>query len=222
MEVYGLTDNNNSLEEKEVRNCEKVEKGRLKKILGILNNVLVATLAIIIIFLVYFMFQGIRNNEVPTILSHQLYIVRSNSMSPTFETGSLLFVRILEPELIEEGDIITYKRTQEAVPTTHRVVEILNEQGELQFITRGDANNVNDPNPLDANDMIGRVSWYVPYLGFALGFASTRQGMFVLMVVPASIIIIGQVWGLIKTAKEEKKKRLNESKENVDALTKGE
>lgn len=220
-----MIDNNDSLEEKEGKNCEKVEKvekGKLKKIMGILNNVLVAILAIIIIFFVYFMFQGIRNNEVPTILSHQLYIVRSNSMSPTFETGSLLFVRILDPELIEEGDIITYKRTQEALPTTHRVVEVLSEQGELQFVTRGDANNVNDPNPLDANDLVGRVSWYVPYLGFALGFASTRQGIFVLMVVPASIIIIGQVWGLIKTAKEEKKKRLSESKGTVDVLTKGE
>lgn len=171
---------------------------------AMISNVLIGVMGVLIVMMLFFLFQSARSGGNPTMFNHQIYIVRSNSMSPAFKTGSLILTKALDPSLIKENDIITYQRGS-AVSVTHRVVEVVHEGG-LQFITRGDANNVNDPMPVLAEDLVGKVTLAIPLVGFALGFARTKLGFVLLLVIPGVLIIVTQAWSLIKQIKAEKKK----------------
>lgn len=192
---------------------KKAKKSFIKIFLDIVSYAILGVLCVFIVYMLVFMFRGMKGNEPPTILNHQIYIVQSNSMSPTFKTGSLLIVNKADKQSIKETDIITYRRSGDSVATTHRVVDILNDDG-LQFVTRGDANNVDDPLPVNAEDVSGVVVTAIPYLGYLIGFIRTKQGLLVCIVIPALIIILAQV---LKLLKDEKKKEHKPTIEELQA-----
>jgi len=71
--------------------------------------------------------------------SESHHVVLSDSMNPTFESGDVILVEDVDPETIEEGNVITYADSS-GERTTHRVVEVVEEDGERYFQTKGDAN----------------------------------------------------------------------------------
>jgi len=181
------------------------KKSIVKVVLDIISGIVLVVLGVFIVYMLVFMFKGMKTNEMPTIFGHQIYIVRSNSMSPTFETGSLLLVKHVDTSSIQVNDIITFKEKNDSVATTHRVVKILNDNG-LQFVTRGDANNVDDPMPVSADEVVGRVVFWIPYIGYLLGFIRTKEGLLVFIIVPALIIIITQIISFIREVKKKEDK----------------
>ena len=82
----------------------------------------------------------------PSILGHRLYIVESGSMEPAIKMGSMIGVKEIEASEIEVGYIASFYTKNKESKVTHRVVDI-KASGE-EIITRGDANNIDDPNPL--------------------------------------------------------------------------
>ena len=138
-----------------------------------------------------------------------MYVVLSGSMEPALYTGSLAFVRQIEPADVAGGDIITFSSPNDPDRlTTHRVVGI-NEDNGLSFITRGDANEVNDPNPVAEEQLVGRVSGSIPYLGYVFGFAQTREGLFLLIFVPGLLILLFELRKLVLYMVETKKEKFN-------------
>lgn len=146
----------------------------------------------------FFLIQVRITGGPPQIAGYQMYIVLSSSMNPEFDTGSLAFVREIPPEQVVVGDVITFRRSADTdTLITHRVVEISREDG-LRFITRGDANDINDPNPVLADNVIGRVTGSLPYLGYLLNYVQTRQGLIMLIFIPGIIIILFEIRKIIK------------------------
>ncbi|MGD8554106.1 MAG: signal peptidase I [Anaerolineales bacterium] len=90
-------------------------------------------------------------------------LVSGMSMAPALEAGDVAFVRQVPPQSVEVGDIIRFRVN--GVYVLHRVVSIEGGGSGLWFITRGDANNVNDP-PVPASEMQGRVVLVVPKIGW--------------------------------------------------------
>ena len=194
------------------------KKSIVKVVLDIISGIVLVVLGVFIVYMLVFMFKGMKTNETPTIFGHQIYIVRSNSMSPTFETGSLLLVKHVDTSSIQVNDIITYKGQNDTVATTHRVVNILNEDG-LKFVTRGDANNVDDPIPVSADEVVGKVVYFIPYIGYLLGFIRTKQGLLIFIIIPVLIIIITQLLSLIKELnKKEDKPTTEELQAKIEGL----
>ena len=89
-------------------------------------------------------------------------IVSGVSMNPILQAGDLVLTVDVAPEEIAVGDIIRFRSGE--VDILHRVVDI-RDAGGLEFITRGDANNVSDP-PLPASAVEGRVVRILPGLGW--------------------------------------------------------
>lgn len=104
----------------------------------------------------------------PQQTGYRLLAVESGSMTPAIPVGAVIFIRLAEQ--YREGDIITYQRPGEKLPTTHRIVALRAEEGVLVYDVRGDANNANDPRPVAASDVLGKVVLSVPYLGYAFVF----------------------------------------------------
>lgn len=132
----------------------------------------------------------------------QVKIVSSGSMEPAIHTGSLAI--ILPQDTYEMGDIITFgEDTREQIPTTHRIIDSRVESGSLIFKTQGDANEDPDAQEVHENEVIGTVIFSIPYLGYIIDFAKKPLGFFLLIIIPASAIILDEI---IKIVKELKKK----------------
>lgn len=95
-------------------------------------------------------------------------IVMSGSMEPAIQTGALVFTNThaKEPKI---GDIITFQLMDTRV--THRVVRM--EKG--KFVTKGDANELEDGTGVARSQLIGTVIFSLPYLGYAAAFLKTKD-----------------------------------------------
>ena len=100
----------------------------------------------------------------PRLFGYEIYNVVSGSMEPALPTGSAVFVQYEEPTKIEIGDIVAYMDGGE--PVTHRVIE--NHMVEHELVTKGDANEVADFDPVPYRSLIGIVRYSFPVLGYYL------------------------------------------------------
>ena len=118
----------------------------------------------------------------------RMLVVKSGSMEPTIKTGSLVIDKIESNYKI--GDIVTFKnRDKEMETTTHRIT---NEevQGNIKlFTTKGDANDSLDSAKLLPDQILGKVIFKIPYLGYIVAFSRTWPGVIILIIIPATIII---------------------------------
>lgn len=145
------------------------------KWLKVLSNLLFTIFMIVIIGLIGITAQSRFTGSEPRIFGHRIYIVDSGSMSPTINVDSMIIVKELKPSEVEIKDVITYYGHNDKSRVTHRVMDIEN-NGE-SFITRGDANEVSDPNPLNGDKLIGKVVFKIPVIGKVFRFLNTQLGI---------------------------------------------
>jgi signal peptidase I len=112
------------------------------------------------------------NNTEKSIFGYRFYQVLTPSMEPVFTTGDMIFIKICAPEEVQVGDIITFSPNRNAKAyLTHRAVEVRpGVNGEAPVIvTRGDANNTEDP-PIAGTAVVGKYVFHIPVVGGVLQF----------------------------------------------------
>ena len=127
------------------------------------------------------------------VLSDYSFTVLSGSMEPSIGTGSIVFVSEVSPDSIEEGDVMTYSDDGGNL-ITHRVVEKKEADTSVRFITKGDANENVDPEPVYRGDVVGVVDFSVPYLGYLVQFSNTFAGWVVLVLLPMLVLFMDGMW----------------------------
>ena len=119
------------------------------------------------------------------------YIIYSGSMEPAIKTGSVVFS--VPQKTYLPGDIITYAQNNDKKnPVTHRISFKLypdGVNGQPVYLVSGDANNNFDKPQVTDEQIIGKVVFHLPYLGYAADFAKKPQGFILLVIVPTTIII---------------------------------
>lgn len=70
-------------------------------------------------------------------------VVEGKSMEPLLQTGDLVFVYRADPHTIHEGDVVVYERPGRSF-IIHRVIKVMEEDGKIYFIIKGDNNPVPD------------------------------------------------------------------------------
>jgi len=171
------------------------------KSLKIIYYIVIAFIVLVAILLIFSAF--------PIPGNYKVLVVKSGSMEPSIHTGSIVTVK--PPSTgsgqadYKIGDVITfgpYSKTK--APTTHRIYDMKVVGGEPIYITKGDANNAPDTREIKKEDIVGKVLFSVPYLGYAVDFAKKPIGFALLIIVPAAIIIydeIRKIFGEIKKKK---------------------
>jgi signal peptidase I len=146
---------------------------RLRPAAAIAADVLLAALCLALVVGSVLFFLSHHPNR--SLFGFRVYGVLTASMAPGpdsppggFSAGDLILVRRAAPETITAGDIITFQTGPDSeVFLTHRVMEVKTEldgrQG-LWFVTRGDANNADDP-PVAAELVFGRKVLALPKVG---------------------------------------------------------
>jgi len=124
------------------------------------------------------------------------HVVLSGSMEPAISPGDAVIVNDVKAANIEQGDIITYGTGDSDIPVTHRVVEVLNEEDSLAFMTKGDANEDADATPVPAANVEGKVLLTIPFIGHVIAFAGEPLGALLFMGVPFALLILSEIWKL--------------------------
>ena len=152
---------------------------RLKKILKIISNVLVIFVMVLAILLV-----GVR------IFGLKVFTVLSPSMEPTYKTGSVIYVKSVEPENLKVNDVITFSISK-TTTATHRIVEILPEtKGALYFQTKGDANEVKDASPVHEANIIGIPVFTIPYIGYLANIIQNPRSKYISIAIILILLIV--------------------------------
>lgn len=157
---------------------------------------------------------------------YKIYKVLSDSMKATdFEAGDLIFVKEVDPETLEEGDIISYTsiNTENFGETvTHKIRKIVkDEKGErVGFITYGTSTGEDDAKVVTYPYVIGKYSGRIPKLGYFFEFLKTTPGYIICILVPFMILILSQgvtSVRLFKKYKAEQNAALEQEKAQIVA-----
>ncbi len=112
-------------------------------------------------------------------------------MEPAIDVGSLAVVKPVDPSTIREGDIIAYTPpTDTSIVVTHRVIEVVPGEKSLMFRTKGDANDSPDTYTVPEENVGGKIWTSIPYAGYAMDYMKKPLGFWLLMGIPAVIIIL--------------------------------
>lgn len=142
----------------------------------------------------------------PTIFGHEMYVVLSGSMVPTFQVGSVIFdTPHINPATLKVGEMITFKApyTQNML-ITHRIIQVIHRGNQLLFHTKGDANKVADFFLVPSQNVVAQYdNFTVPYVGYYLEFVKTKLGMALTLIIPGALLIISQMVSLTRSLRKE-------------------
>lgn len=148
--------------------------------------------------------KGIVGNQLPMPFGYGLANVLSGSMEPTFSKGTLLLVK--ETKDIKKGDIVVYQSGKELI--VHRVIA---QKGDT-IITKGDANNVQDP-PFQKDQIKGVVIGWVGILGTIASMLKTPAAI-IIMILAAIFLMEGS----FRRQKDADDQELESIKEEIRRL----
>lgn len=174
-------------------------KNTLKKIWSIVSTALVVLMVLCAVFL-----MGSR------VVGFRCFNIISPSMEPDYCVGDLIYVKEVDPKTIKEGDVITFVLNEDLMVGTHRVVRIDAEK--QHFYTKGDANEIEDQNPVHFNNVIGVPKFSIPLLGYVSDFVQNPPGIYI--TIGAGVILILAVFlpdMIGKKKKEEGEKAQSEA-----------
>ena len=153
----------------------------IKRIWNWVSGVLVGVVVLLAIALV-----GVR------LIGLKPFVVLSGSMRPTYEVGSLIYVKSVDYKELEVGDPITYMISQDTV-VTHRIIEVLVDEEDpetIRYFTKGDANDVPDGSSVHYRNIIGKPVFSIPYLGYLANYIQNPPGMYVAMSAGAILVLL--------------------------------
>ena len=120
------------------------------------------------------------------------FVVLSGSMRPTYEVGSLIYVKSVDYKELKVGDPITYMISQDTV-VTHRIIEVLVDEEDpntIRYFTQGDANEQPDGTSVHYKNIIGKPVFSIPYLGYVSNYIQNPPGKYVAIAGGAILILL--------------------------------
>jgi signal peptidase len=161
-------------------------------------------LVLMFVFTLYSTISSRLNGGKPKIMGKEIMSVLSGSMEPGIKTGSIIAVVPVSPGqqgTFKSGDVITFKSVEDAnMLITHRVVSVKGTGSSLEYITKGDNNDSEDPKPIPAGNVVAQyVNFTIPYLGFFLAWVKTKIGIAVIMIIPGVFLIISSIVSLFRS-----------------------
>lgn len=199
----------------------------MKRSLKIIGNILFYAIAgLLLISIVIELFSPDKTIDV---IGFKSFVVVSRSMEPVINVNDIVIVTKVDDEDLQVGDIISFyaylpttekdhegNTIYQRSVVTHYLGELVPDQEQIIIKTYGTANDPGEfdvwrnqegtPVDLTTEDVLGRVAFHIPWIGFLLlfGIILTENPIFLGLVV----INIAILWILIKVIKKPKDKRI--------------
>ena len=160
-------------------------KHKLGNILGIV--LIVIFLPIVIVNTTLSIKGTLKPEKVATFLGYGPLVVETGSMRPAFKENDLIIVRAGGADALEKDDVIAYY-TASGMVVSHRVIGYdTDDNGARLYITKGDANNTQDREPVPASRVVGLIVRVIPDGGRAMDFAKKPLVMGLVIAVPLAL-----------------------------------
>lgn len=176
----------------------------VKKVVSIAMTAVILLIAVLGIWILIDKF--IIGSPVPRLFGYSALSVGSGSMRDALEVNDLVIIK--KTEDYEVGDIVTYLREDENIPTTHRIVGIAPDG---KFITKGDANNTNDRFPVGEEEILGEVVKIKVGAGATFIWVKSQGWIYLL----GFAVLLTAASFFLDTGKDETDKTDNEEKEEI-------
>ena len=189
------------------------KKQRALTITGIVLCLLL--LPILIVNVTLIVKSYINTDEVPSIGGISPLIVLTDSMLPEISSGDLIITKQIDPADVKVGDVISFfdPAGNGSSVVTHRVIEIVTENGETKWRTRGDHNNTEDRVAVPFDNLVGIwTGTRIAGAGSVAMFLQTTPGLIVCIGCPLALLV---GYDVLRRRKYDKAKQ-----EDTDALLK--
>lgn len=120
-------------------------------------------------------------------------------MESEIYAGDIAVVKEIDTDKLHEGDVIAFNIDGTVV--THRIQKIINENGSVKYITKGDNNNVEDSRYVLPQQVEGIYKFKIRRLGNLAMFLQEPAGMIISLSIPIILLVLVQV----HTSKTDKK-----------------
>ena len=185
----------------------------MKKAFDIVRTILVWLVVLVAVTMTVFTFFSLTtvNRNDHSIFGYKIFIVNTDSMEKTdFKSGDLIFVKEIDPEQLQIGDIITFVSKDENSldeTLTHKIRSFATDpNGSRGFITYGTSTNADDQGIVLYQDVLGKYEFHIAGLGKVFSFLKTTQGFFLCIFTPIMLVIVYEIikfFILLKKSKKE-------------------
>lgn len=143
---------------------------------------------------------------VPSFMGYERYVLTGKSMTGTINKGSLVFDEVVPTRSLKVGDIITYQPPGHKAPFTHRIIKIQPDPKGRIFTTKGDANSVKDPLPVQFNQRTqARFKFAVPHLGWPFIWLANPTHRFVALGLPIVLIALFNLASVLRDVRNTRR-----------------
>lgn len=175
----------------------------MKYVLRVVNVLAAVVIALALVVLLRTVFTPA--GEIPSLGNYSFMRTLTGSMEPAIPVHSFIVTEAVDPESLQVGDIITFRSTEsklEGALNTHRITSVYEEGGQLMFHTKGDANAVEDSEPVSSINVVGKVVFISAALGTVVSLFSNPLVFFLFVVVPLVLLLGFELVKLVKSTKE--------------------
>ena len=170
---------------------------KTKKIISII--IIIILLPVIFVNGVILINSIVNPDKIPSFFGWKPFIVLSGSMETEIYAGDLAVVKEVDTNSLKVGDVIAFKSGD--VVVTHRIIEIVSENGETKYKTKGDNNNTDDIGYVLPKNVEGLYQFRVANLGNLAMFMQTPTGMIACLSIPLLLLVLLH----LKESKEDRK-----------------
>ncbi len=167
----------------------KSHTNKVLSIVGIILCIIFAPILILNIILISKSF--INKTDVPSVGGYLPLIVLTDSMYPGIESGDLIICHTADADEIKVNDVISFfdPAGNGTSVVTHRVIEIVDENGKLFFRTKGDNNNTEDKDLVPAENLVGLYKTRIAGAGNVAMFMQSTTGLIICVVLPIVLLV---------------------------------
>lgn len=189
----------------------------IKKVIIVLCLILFIVIMTIGITIIYKSYS--EPNRIPSVFGWKPFIVLSGSMEDTIMPGDLILTKEIDALELKEGDVISF-RTNKYTVVTHRIINIVDEEGERKYYTKGDNNDSADINPVCNDQIEGIYRYRIPELGKIALNLQKPIGIVICIALPLIIVLIAQFADSKRQEREvkEKEKKQKDLEEKMEVL----
>ena len=136
----------------------------MKVLFKIIKGIITAFLVVVLLLVIL---QKVTNNRL-AIGNIYIFQVASESMIPEYKVGDIIVSKKVPSKELHINDDVTYlgrEANLKDLVVTHRIIKEREENGIKYFITKGIANQIEDPE-INENDIFGKVIYHTILFSF--------------------------------------------------------
>ena len=142
---------------------------------------------------------------------YNAYVVLIGSMIPQIQIKDAVITKKVDASELKEGDIITFLSSDprfEGITITHRIIEksLETNTGEPVYRTKGDNNNVADNALAYDYNVLGKVIFKIPKIGYLQEFLAADGGWIIVILIPCLLVVSYDIVQILKRVGKKRRK----------------